>query len=155
MTTTLTSAQYLRAAEIQERIEKLQAQLDSLLSGIDGSPSASNVLTKAKQRPKPKVGSKTKTLHAITKGHGKPVKNPETQKAERQPRGTLSSAVVAVLKQADKPLNTAQIFEKLTARNFRFSQDDPRANKRILGIRLYRLGGIKSLGKGLFTVAGR
>jgi len=153
MTTTLTSAQYLRAAQIQERIEKLQAQLDSLLSGTDGSPSTSNLLTKAKQRPKPKVSSKTKTLHSITKGHGKPLKKLEAQKAKRQPRGTLSSAVVAVLKGVDEPLNTAQIFEKLTARDFAFSQDDPKTNKKLLGIRLYRLAGIKSLGKGLFTFA--
>jgi hypothetical protein len=153
MKATPASAQYRQAAELQERIEQLQAQLRSLLSGIDGSPSASNLLTKAKQQPKPKVSSRPKTLLAITKGHGQPVKNLETQKAKRQPRGALSSAVVAVLKQAGKPLNTAQIFEKLTARNFSFSQDEPRTNKKILGIRLYRLGGIKSLGKGLFTVA--
>ena len=152
MTTTLTSAQYRRAAELQERVEQLQAQLDRLLSGIDGSPSAPNVLARAKQRPKPKVSSKPKTLHAITKVHGKPLKNLKTQKAKRQPRGTLSSAVVAVLKDASKPLSTAQIFEELVAKNFTFNQDDPRANKKVLGIRLYRLAGIKSLGKGLFTL---
>jgi len=153
MKTIPTSARYRQAAELQERIEGLQAQLDSLLSGTDGSPSTSNVLTKAKQRPKPKLSSKPTTLHAIAKGRAKPPETPKAQKAKRQPRGTLSSAVAAVLKDAGKPLNTAQIFEKLTARNFVFSQDDPGANKKILGIRLYRLAGIKSLGKGLFTVA--
>jgi hypothetical protein len=62
-------------------------------------------------------------------------------------RGTLRPAVVAVLNQSDKPLKTADIYNGLVARGYKFTFKEA---KKVLGIRLYKMLGVQSLGEGLF-----
>ena len=62
-------------------------------------------------------------------------------------RGTLRPAVVAVLKESNKPLKTAGIYDALVARGYKFTFKEA---KKVLGIRLYKMLGVQPLGGGLF-----
>jgi hypothetical protein len=62
----------------------------------------------------------------------------------------LTPAVVAVLQKSGKPLKTAQIYEALLAQGYGFTFAEP---KKILGIRLYKMAGVRRLGGGLFQAA--
>jgi hypothetical protein len=55
--------------------------------------------------------------------------------------------VVAVLKESDKPLKTADIYDALVARGYKFTFKEA---KKVLGIRLYKMLGVQPLGEGLF-----
>jgi hypothetical protein len=125
------SASTLRkAAEITEQIESLQAQLDSLLNDGDKVPT----ITKAPAVPR--FAAKRNSRRA--------------PKKVRQPRGTFAAAVREVLKNSTEPLRTAQIFEQLVRKG---SVQNTANAKKVLGIRLYKLAGVKSLGGGLFGLA--
>jgi hypothetical protein len=124
-----TSTSLRRAAEITEEIEELERQLNNLFSqGDNFAPVVAERLTKTKAKTKARA-------------------------LKRQPRGLLSSAVLEVLKASKTPLNAAQIHEGLRKKKFYRSSDNPKETKKILGIRLYRLAGVKALGKGLFAPA--
>jgi hypothetical protein len=62
-------------------------------------------------------------------------------------RGTLRPAVVAILKEIDQPLRTADIYDALVARGYKFTFKEA---KKVLGIRLYKMLGVHPLGEGLF-----
>jgi hypothetical protein len=125
------SASTLRkAADITEKIESLQARLDDLLN--DGN----NVPTFTKATATRQVAAKRNS--------------PRAPKKVRQPRGAFTFAVREVLKNSTEPLRTAQIFEQLVKKGT--VQNTPNA-KKVLGIRLYKLVGVKSLGGGLFGLA--
>ena len=69
--------------------------------------------------------------------------------AEKQgtPKVPLRPAVVAILKKSKKPLKTAEIYDTLVAQGYNFTFKEP---KKVLGIRLYKMLGVHSLGGGLF-----
>jgi hypothetical protein len=119
-----------KASEIAEKIESLQAQLDNLL----------NDRTDVSAITKAAVTSKV------------PVKRNARRAPEktRQPRGTFAAEVREVLKDSTEPLRTAQIFEKLVKKG---AVQNTANAKKVLGIRLYKLGGVKTLGGGLFGLA--
>ena len=55
--------------------------------------------------------------------------------------------MVAVLQKSAKPLKTAEVYAALLAQGYKFPFKEP---KKILGIRLYKMLGVQSLGDGLF-----
>jgi hypothetical protein len=68
-------------------------------------------------------------------------------KAAEEGRGTLWPAVVAILKNSKKPLKTADICDTLVAQGYKFTFKEA---KKVLGIRLYKMLDVQSLGGGLF-----
>jgi hypothetical protein len=124
----LTSVSLRKAAEVTAKIEALQDELDSILGqgrDITMDTKTGTVPPRARKR---KIGAR------------KP----------RRARGALREAVAEVLKKSTKPLKAAQIYEQLVQKK---SYPDNPKSKKILGIRLYKLAGVKSLGKGLFAAA--
>jgi hypothetical protein len=55
--------------------------------------------------------------------------------------------VVAILKNSKKPLKTADIYNALVGQGYTFTFKEA---KKVLGIRLYKMLGVKPLGEGLF-----
>ena len=68
-------------------------------------------------------------------------------KASKGERRTLRPAVVEILKKIKKPLKTADIYDALVAKGYQFTFREPR---KVLGIRLYKMLGVKALGEGFF-----
>jgi hypothetical protein len=127
----LSSKTLAQAAQIAEKIESLEMQLSILLQGgvaIEQKQSTPKAVTKRRSASPKNAGS------AAPNGSG-------------EGRGTLRPAVVAVLKESDKPLKTADIYDALVARGYNFTFKEA---KKVLGIRLYKMFGVQSLGEGLF-----
>ena len=59
----------------------------------------------------------------------------------------MRPAVVEILKKIKKPLKTADIYDALVAKGYQFTFREPR---KVLGIRLYKMLGVKALGEGFF-----
>ena len=130
----LSSSSLRKAAEIQERIEQLQAELDNLLQSDgerDSSP-ASHVA--------PPV---------VTRGQGKSVAV-AAGRARRaaSPTGPLAPAVVQVLKSKSSPLSVSEILDGLLSNGYKFASPEPKKN---LFARIYRLKGVKQVGPGKFS----
>jgi hypothetical protein len=130
----LSSKTFAQAAKIAEQIESLETQLSVLLQG--GDPIEQKQSTpKAAIAPKAATKRRTalpKKVESAGSGDG---------------RGTLRPAVVAILKESDKPLKTADIYDVLVSRKYKFTF---REAKKVLGIRLYKMLGVQPLGDGLF-----
>ena len=122
---------FIQAAQIAEQIESLENQLSVLLQGGD---SLAEKQTTPKAAPKRRISSPKKAASAAPK-------------AAEEGRGTLRPAVVAVLKESNKPLKTAGIYDALVARGYKFTFKEA---KKVLGIRLYKMLGVQPLGEGLF-----
>jgi hypothetical protein len=133
----LSSKTFAQAAKIAEQIESLETQLSVLLQGAEP-------IVQKKSSPKPARTPKaaTKRRIALTKKVGSTAPN-----GSGDGRGTLRPAVVAVLKESDKPLKTAGIYDALVARGYKFTFKEA---KKVLGIRLSKMLGVQSLGDGLF-----
>jgi hypothetical protein len=120
-----------QAAQIAEKIETLEGQLSVLLQGV-------NPLAEKQSTPetplKRRISSPKKAA-------------PAAPKAAESGRGTLRPAVVAILKNSQKPLKTADIYDALVAQGYSFTFKEA---KKVLGIRLYKMLGVEPLGDGLF-----
>jgi hypothetical protein len=127
----LSSKTFAQAAQIAEQIESLETQLSVLLQG--GDPIEQKRST-PKAATKRRIALPKNVTSAAPNGSG-------------AGRGTLRPAVVAILKESDKPLKTADIYHALAARGYKFTFKDA---KKVLGIRLYKMLGVQSLGEGLF-----
>ena len=121
-----------KAAQIAEKIESLEKQLSVLLNG--GETIAEKQPRAPKATAKRRIASPKKTSSS-------------TPKAAEDGRGTLRPAVVSILKKSNKPLKTADIYDALVAQGYNFTFKEP---KKILGIRLYKMLGVQSMGEGLF-----
>jgi hypothetical protein len=127
----LSSKTLAQAARLAEQIESLEKQLDDLLQGKEISwQNQRTPKAPAKQR----VSSPGNSLSSA----------PKARKGERR---TLRPAVVEILKKIKKPLKTADIYDALVAKGYQFTFREPR---KVLGIRLYKMLGVKALGEGLF-----
>ena len=122
---------FAQAAEIAEQIESLENQLSVLLQGGD---SIAEKQSTPKAAPKRRISSPKKDASA-------------TPKATEEGRGTLRPAVVAILKNSKKPVKTADIYDALVAQGYKFTFKEA---KKVLGIRLYKMLGVRPLGGGLF-----
>ena len=127
----ISSKTFAQAAQIAERIESLENQLTVLLQGAD-SIEKKEITPKAAAKRRIALPKKVESAAPHGSGNG---------------RGTLRPAVVAVLKESEKPLKTADIYDALVARGYKFTFKEA---KKVLGIRLYKMLGVQSLGAGLF-----
>ena len=128
---------FAQAAQIAEQIESLENQLTILLQGGDAIDK------------KPSIPKAASTRKAATKRRIALPKKVEStaQNGSANGRGTLRPAVVAILKESKKPLKTADIYDALVARGYKFTFKEA---KKVLGIRLYKMLGVQPLGEGLF-----
>lgn len=77
-----------------------------------------------------------------------PLKNGRASRRRRSASGPLAPAVCEVLKQAGRPLKVKEIFDALQNAKYQLTGSNP---KRSLGVRMYKLPGVRSLGDGTFT----
>jgi hypothetical protein len=139
---TPSSSTLRKAADLQERIEQLQQELDALFE------QTAEAADDAARRPE---GQKQPTT-APTERRGKAaVAAPAARGRGRRrgsPSGPLAPAVVTVLKAKGTPMSVAEIVEGLRANGYQYAAADPKKN---LGARIYRLQGVKQVGPGRFT----
>jgi len=135
----LSSSTLHKAAAIQEQIEKLQGELDSLLEAGEQPATESAPVLKAPQSN----GSRPKRTSAVTV----PAVRSRGRKTT-SPTGPLAPAVVKVLKAKNSPLSVSEILEGLTSNSYKFASAEPKKN---LFARIYRLKGVKQVGPGKFA----
>jgi hypothetical protein len=139
---TPSSSTLRKAADLQERIEQLQQELGALLQqtaevaeGAPGRPETQ------KQPVTPLTERRGKATAASPAARGR-------GRRRGSPSGPLAPAVVNVLKAKGAPMSVAEIVEGLRANGYRY----PAANlKKNLGVRIYRLKGVKQVGPGQFA----
>jgi hypothetical protein len=138
----LSSSTLRKAAEIQERIERLRGELGSLLPA-DTEASSTPIVTAAPSRA---VRSRTrgKKVSAVAPS-GK-----NRGRRSTSPTGPLAPAVVKVLKSKESPMSVSEILEGLFSNGYKFASSEPKKN---LFARIYRLNGVKKVGPGKFAVA--
>jgi hypothetical protein len=137
----LSSASLRKAAEIQERIERLESELDHILQGeavpkpIAPSPAAAAPrLTRRGTR-----GRSTRSTALNGRGRGR---------RSTSPSGPLAPAVVRVLKSRGAPMGVSDILDGLMSNGYKFKSPEPKKN---LFARIYRLKGVRQVGPGRFA----
>ena len=125
-----------QAADVQERIERLQQELDALLQG-----------TKAAEGAPPQPKDERPTGPALEQQRRPPASRGRARR-RGSPSGPLAPAVVQVLKAKAAPMGVAEILAGLRANGYRYAARDPKKN---LGARIYRLKGVKQVGPGQFA----
>ena len=130
----LSSSTLRKAAEIQERIERLRGELGSLLpAGREAS--STQVAIAAARAPVRKVAA----VAPSGKSRGR---------RSTSPTGPLAPAVVQVLKSKASPMSVSEILEGLFLNGYKFVSTEPKKN---LFARIYRLKGVKKVGPGQFA----
>jgi hypothetical protein len=135
----LTSITLRKAAEIQENIEKLQADLGALLeNSIESIPSSAPdsgaaIVTGRKRGRKPRSS---------------PPMAEDRGRRSTSPSGSLAPVVVKVLKSKGSPMTVAEILDDLMSSGYKFTSPEPKKN---LFARIYRLKGVKQVGPGRFA----
>jgi len=138
----LSSATLRKAAEIQERIERLESELGQILQGeappklVAPSPAAAAVprLTRRGTR-----GRSTRSAALNGRGRGR---------RSTSPSGPLAPAVVRVLKSRGAPMGVSDILDGLMSSGYKFNSPEPKKN---LFARIYRLKGVRQVGPGRFA----
>jgi hypothetical protein len=139
---TPSSSTLRKAADLQERIEQLQQELDALFQQTD------QAVGDGARRPE---GQKQPVTPPAERRGKATVKTPATRGQGRRrgsPSGPLAPAVVQVLKAKGVPMGVAEILEGLRANGYKYPSADPKKN---LGARIYRLKGVKQVGPGQFA----
>ena len=134
----LSSSTLRKAAEIQERIEQLQSELNSLLQ------------TGAEASPAPVVAARTAPSASRQRGRKAAAVPTGTSRGRRStsPTGPLAPAVVNVLKSRNTPMSVSEILDGLLSNGYKFASPEPKKN---LFARIYRLKGVKQVGPGKFS----
>ena len=132
------SKTFVQAAEIAEQIEQLEKQLSALLQGENSVAAKPSAPSAPKAAPKRRVSAPKKAEKAEAASE---------PKVADEGRGTLRPAVVSILKKSKNPLKTADIYDALVDQGYKFTFKEA---KKVLGIRLYKMLGVQSLGEGLF-----
>ena len=137
----LSSATLRKAAEIQERIERLESELGHILQGeappkpVAQSPAAAVPrLTRRGTR-----GRSTRSAALNGRGRGR---------RSTSPSGPLAPAVVRVLKSRGAPMGVSDILDGLLSSGYKFNSPEPKKN---LFARIYRLKGVRQVGPGRFA----
>ena len=136
----LSSSTLRKAAEIQERIERLQEELSSLLPAsteasstpVVAAPAAGTLVRRAR-------GRKAAAVTPSGRSRGR---------RSTSPTGPLAPAVVQVLKSKDSPMSVSEILAGLLSNGYKFASPEPKKN---LFARIYRLKGVKKVGPGKFA----
>jgi hypothetical protein len=116
-----------RAAEIQEHIEILQSELDQVLHTAEAPASVTDKTSVARSQ---KTGARDRTRRATFSSE------------------PLAPAVVRVLKSRGKPMGVSDILNGLLANGYKFNSPEP---KKTLFARIYRLKGVRQVGRGKFA----
>ena len=136
---TPSSSTLRKAADLQERIERLQQELDALLQTGEAAHGEAGRPETRKQPVTPPPERRDKPAAPATRGRGR---------RRGSPSGPLAPAVVQVLRAKGTPMGVAEILEGLRANGYQYPSRDPKKN---LGARIYRLKGVKQVGPGRFT----
>jgi hypothetical protein len=136
----LSSSTLRKAAEIQERIERLQEELGRLLPASAEASSAPVAVAPA-------------TRVVARRGRGRKAVAPAPAGRSRgrrstSPTGPLAPAVVQVLKSRELPMSVSEILDGLMSNGYKFASPEPKKN---LFARIYRLKGVKQVGPGKFA----
>jgi hypothetical protein len=136
----LSSSTLRKAAEIQERIEQLQAELDGLLqTGEEATSVVAATTTPNVNRRLGRRGRKAAVATATGGARGR---------RSTSPTGPLAPAVVKVLKSRNSPMSVSEILDGLLSNGYKFASPEPKKN---LFARIYRLKGVKQVGPGKFA----
>jgi hypothetical protein len=139
---TPSSSTLRKAADLQERIEQLQQELDALfqqtVEAADGAPGWPEKQKQPVTPPAERPGKATVAAPAA-RGRGR---------WRGSPSGPLAPAVVQVLKAKRTPMGVAEILEGLRTNGYQYPSADPKKN---LSARIYRLKGVKQVGPGQFA----
>ena len=139
---TPSSSTLRKAANLQERIEQLQQQLDALLQQTgEAADGATRRPEGQKQPATPTAERPGKAAAAAPAARGRGPRR-------GSPSGPLAPAVVTVLKAKGAPMSVAEIVEGLRANGYRYPSADPKKN---LSARIYRLKGVKQVAPGQFA----
>ena len=144
---TLNTATLRRALDLQERIEDLQRELQSLLgknSSLAGF--VSRTAAGAGRRGR-KPGRPAKK--AAKRGRKKRTSPFKGKKRPSSPSGPLAPAVHKVLKRAGGPMNVDAILQGLKQDKYVWKVSNPKAN---LAARVYTMRGVKKTGPGMFAL---
>jgi hypothetical protein len=137
----LSSASLRKAADIQERIERLESELEQLLQG----ETAAKPVTTPSLAPAPRLtrrgrrGRATRAVALNGRGRGR---------RSTSPSGPLAPAVVRVLKSRGAPMGVSDILDGLMSNGYKFNSPEPKKN---LFARIYRLKGVRQVGPGRFA----
>ena len=135
----LSSSTLRKAAEIQERIEHLQAELNDLLQTGEAASSASTLAATSTPAVSRGRGRKAAAVPPAGRGRGR---------RSTSPTGPLAPAVVKVLQSRNSPMSVAEILDGLLSNGYKFASPEPKKN---LFARIYRLKGVKQVGPGKFA----
>jgi hypothetical protein len=137
----LSSASLRKAADIQERIERLESELEQLLQG----ETAAKPVTPSLAAPTPRLtrrGRRARATKAVAlNGRGR-------GRRSTSPSGPLAPAVVRVLKSRGAPMGVSDILDGLMSNGYKFNSPEPKKN---LFARIYRLKGVRQVGPGRFA----
>jgi hypothetical protein len=137
----LSSASLRKAADIQERIERLESELEQLLQG----ETAAKPVTTPSLAPTPRLtrrGRRARATRAVAlNGRGR-------GRRSTSPSGPLAPAVVRVLKSRGAPMGVSDILDGLMSNGYKFNSPEPKKN---LFARIYRLKGVRQVGPGRFA----
>lgn len=122
-----------RLAELRSAILALRAEAHAILSRLAG------VFGKEARATAAPSGAAPKAPRAARKKSAK--------RGRRSHSGPLGPAVVKALQTAGRPLRVVEIFDVLKAAGYEFTGKNP---KKTLGVRMYSLPGVQSMGGGLF-----
>lgn len=139
----LSSASLRKAADLQERIERLESELEQLLQGetaakpVTVTPSLAPTTPRLTRRGR--RGRSPKAVALNGRGRGR---------RSTSPSGPLAPAVVRVLKSRGAPMGVSDILDGLMSNGYKFNSPEPKKN---LFARIYRLKGVRQVGPGRFA----
>jgi hypothetical protein len=142
----LSSSTLRKAAEIQEQIEQLEAELQRVMEVAETTePTDGHTGAEQPPRESPSSGRRraSRSLPAATSNNGR-----GRGRRSTSPSGPLAPAVVKVLKSRGSPMSVSEILDGLMGNGYKFSSPEPKKN---LFARIYRLKGVRQVGPGKFA----
>ena len=139
----LSSASLRKAADLQERIERLESELEQLLQGetaakpVTVTPSLAPTTPRLTRRGRRGRSPRAAALNGRGRG-----------RRSTSPSGPLAPAVVRVLKSRGAPMGVSDILDGLMSNGYKFNSPEPKKN---LFARIYRLKGVRQVGPGRFA----
>ena len=127
----ISSSTLRTAARIQEEIEKLEVELEHLLTESGVSKAGDGSLRSRGQR-----------------GTAKVVARSATKKTGKSSPATLAAGVRQILRRQGKPIRVTEIYRRLLAAGYSFRSSNP---KNSLTAQMYRMRGVRRTGPGEFA----
>ena len=137
----LSSASLRKAADLQERIERLESELALLLQGETAAKPVTPTETAAPRLTRRGRRGRAPKAAVALNGRGR-------GRRSTSPSGPLAPAVVRVLKSRGAPMGVSDILDGLMSNGYKFNSSEPKKN---LFARIYRLKGVRQVGPGRFA----